>query len=358
MFERGPLNDHHRNPKGIFLVVVFFISIMFNQNDSLVSTVDPSLEDFFSDLNRHYSKGFDETDKRRTGRGRIGSITFDEADELFRSWLDEKKWPYDALLFDPRVFTFIIEKTSRLLGSRLRGELVPREGADMLGAKINNALLNLQWDQANHNGSMLSKWSLMDINTRKYGAGFGLCKWMFEKDMDGKVIFDGPELKTLNNRDCAPDPTATTIENCNWFQVREYVTFNDLMNTNDAFRGDPIYYNLDKLEASLTTRRGLGSDYRAANWQSRNRQISKLDPTPYAGDPVFKYVEIVTEYRRDEWFTFAPKHGIVLRHIKNPYKNHEIPIAMLKYYPIDDDIYGVSEIEPIKSLQKAVNALL
>ena len=107
-------------------------------------------EKLFNEVHRHYQDGFDETDKRRTGKGRIGSISFDEADELFRSWLDENNWPYDALLFDPRVFTFIFEKTARLLGNQLRGHLIPREGSDVLGAKINNEILNFQWDQANH----------------------------------------------------------------------------------------------------------------------------------------------------------------------------------------------------------------
>jgi len=31
---------------------------------------------------------------------------------------------------------------------------------------------------------------------------------------------------------------------------------------------------------------------------------------------------------------------------------------MLKYYPVDDDLYGLSELEPIEKLQKADNALL
>jgi hypothetical protein len=31
---------------------------------------------------------------------------------------------------------------------------------------------------------------------------------------------------------------------------------------------------------------------------------------------------------------------------------------MLRYYAIDDDLYGLSEIEPVKGLQKAINALL
>lgn len=317
---------------------------------------DP-LNQHFSDCNQHYQLGFQETDNRRTGKGRIGSISFDEADELFRSWLDESKWPYDALLFDPRIFTFIIEKTSRLLGSRLRGELVPREGSDVVGAKINNAILNLQWDQASHNGSMLSKWALMDINTRKYGAAFALCKWMYEEDGKRKVVFDGPEMKVLNNRDCASELAATTMEGCNWFQAREYVTGQDLLRINDVSKGKPVYKNLDSLMASLSSYKG-GMDDRSTNWQSRNRTISRLSSTPYANDPVYKYAEIVTEYRKDEWITFAPKHNLVLRKIENPYRNHQIPVVMLRYYPIDDDIYGLSEIEPVKSLQKAINALL
>ena len=110
-------------------------------------------EEIFNECKIHSDIGFDETDKRSTGRNRIGSISFDEADELFRSWLDENKWPYDALLFDPRIFTFIFEKTSRLIANKPRGHLIPREGSDVLSAKINNALLDYQWDMANVGGS-------------------------------------------------------------------------------------------------------------------------------------------------------------------------------------------------------------
>src|SRR3990172_8624478 len=61
---------------------------------------------------------------------------WDRKDELFNSWLSEDKtvWPYDSLIFDPRIWTFIIDKSSRLIGGRPRGRLVPREGGDELGA--------------------------------------------------------------------------------------------------------------------------------------------------------------------------------------------------------------------------------
>ncbi len=332
--------------------MVFFWGKNMAKTDSLLVTST------FSEVKRHYDLGVEETEKRTTGRGRVGSISFDEADELFRSWIDESKWPYDALMFDPRTFTFIIEKNSRLLSGKLRGRLVPREGGDILGAYTNNELLNFQWDQANQGGTMLSKWSLMDINTRKYGGSFAICKWRYELNDKDKVVYDGPEMKVLNNRDCIPDPVAVDIASCNWFQVREYVTFQDLENVNDAARSKPIYENLKILRERIGNKTLGGGDTRSTNWISRNRTIAGLTVDPYGRDDIFKTIEVVTEYRKDKWITFAPQHGVVLREIDNPYENYEIPITMLRYYRIDDDLYGLSEIEPVKSLQKAINALL
>lgn len=317
----------------------------------------------FHEVKQHHDTGFDETDKRATGRNRIGAISFNEADELFRSWIDETKWPYDALLFDPRIFTFIFEKTSRLISNKPQGKLIPREGADQLGAKINNELLSYQWDKATLGGTMLSKWALMDINTRKYGSAFAICKWRYETDDKGNCVFDGPEMQNLNNRDVAHDLSATSIESANWFQVRQYVTVQDLKNVNDQARKAPIYKNLDKLKYAIDISeedqtRGGGGDSRSVNWTSRNRSIQGIEQDPVGKDNVFKTIEIVTEYRKNRWITFAPKHGVVIRDIDNPYMNNEIPVVMLRYYQIDDDLYGLSEIEPVKGIQKAINAIL
>lgn len=312
----------------------------------------------FTEVKRHADIGFNETERRSLGKQRVGSISFNEADELFRGWIDENNWPYDALLFDPRVFTFIFEKTSRLIANKPRGKLIPRQSGDVISAKINNAILDAQWDQAIFGGSMISKWAMMDMNTRKYGSAFSLCKWRFEKGETGQVLYDNPEMKVLANRDCAHDLTATAIENANWFQVREYPSFQQLEAVNDNSRGKPIYKNLDRLREAIMKGSLAGGDTRGANWISRNRTISRIDPDPTGKDFVFKNVEVVTEYRRDRWITFSPRHGLVLRDIPNPYNNNEIPIVMLRYYSIDDDLYGLSEIESVKGLQKAINALL
>lgn len=331
---------------------------MANTNTGTTTKKD---ELVFKECRQHHDIGFNETDRRATGRNRIGTISFNEADELFRSWIDETTWPYDALLFDPRVFTFITEKNARLIANKPKGYLVPREGSDQMSAKINNELLSFQWDQATQGGTMLAKWALMDINARKYGASFAIAKWRYELDDEGQCVYDGPEMQVLNNRDCAHDLAATSIENCNWFQVRQYVTLQDLENVNDQARKAPIYKNLDKLKTAVVTNGeglGRGGESRTVNWISRNRAIAGLETDPVGKDDTFKTIEIVTEYRKNRWITFAPKHGVIIRDIPNPYKNYEIPIIMLRYYIIDDDLYGLSEIEPVKGLQKAINAIL
>jgi hypothetical protein len=295
---------------------------------------------------------------------------WDTKDELFRSYINESDWPYNSVVFDPRVFTAIFEKTARLFANKPRGRMVPREGGDALGARINNELLRFQWDDVERVDSMpmLAKWSMMDMNARKYGASFGLVKWHYERipKKDGKVgkgkskfksvpFFDGPSFKPLINRDCLPNPAYSMVKN--WFQVRDYPTLQELERVNDVARTKPSYKNLDILRQQLHEESTKSGDRRDINWTSRNKTIKGL--IDYLGtDEMYRTVEVVTEYRNNRWVTIAPKYGVVLRDIENPYEHQQIPVVMMKYYPIDDDLYGLSEIEPVERLQKATNALI
>lgn len=315
----------------------------------------------FSEKIRHYEMAKQDLDQRRSD--------WDTKDELFRSHIDESNHPYNAVVFDPRVFTAIFEKTARLFANKPRGRMVPREGGDTLGAKINNELLSFQWDENERVDSqpMLAKWAMMDQNARKYGASFALCKWRYErkikktKDKKGKteaksqVYFDGPDFKPLVNRDCLTNPSYSTVKG--WFQYREYVTLQELKETNDSARTKAVYRNLDILRDSLAKEGEGGGDTRDNNYISKNKNIKGLED--FLGKDEFnKTVEVVTEYTPERWITFAPKHGVVLRDIPNPMDHGQIPVVMLRYYQVDDDLYGLSEIEPVQTLQKATNALV
>lgn len=321
-------------------------------NETLVRGNEQEVQTFH-EVSQHYDMARMDADFRRKD--------FDKKDELFRSFIDETNWPYQSLVFDPRVYTAILEKTSRLFAQKPRGKLVPREGGDTLGAHVANELLNFQWDDNErvNNMPMLAKWALMDQNCRKYGASFALVKWHYETDVkkkDGKgereTWYDGPNFIPWNNRDVLADPSYSTIKN--WIQLREYATIDQLQSVNDTAKTKPVYKNLDILKNSVKDK---GGDMRSANYYPKNLSVKQLRDT-LGADETFQTVEIITEYRKDRWITFAPKHGVILRDIDNPYDHGQIPVIHLKYYPVDDDIYGLSEMEPTEKLQRGINSLV
>src|SRR3990167_3571645 len=121
----------------------------------------------FSEVFNHYSLSEEDL--------RLRIVDFDKRDTIFRSHIDKAKWPYKSLFFDPRISTILFEKAARTFANKPRGRMTPREGGDVLGAKIITELLSFQWDDNERVDGlpMLVKWILMYLNAKKYGASFG-----------------------------------------------------------------------------------------------------------------------------------------------------------------------------------------
>ena len=201
---------------------------------------------------------------------------------------------------------------------------------------------------------MLEKVILMDIQTRLFGASFGLCYWDIKKDKAGNDI-ETNEFKVLDNRDIFIDYQANHVKNANWVQVREWTTFQELQTKNDG--GEPIYRNLDVLESRLLDDQKPAPERRDARYTSLVKQLRQLEDR-VGQDIYYPIIEVVTEYRADRWITFCPRLGVILRDIENPYKTREIPVVQLRYYPVGDDVYGESEVESVLPLYRALNSIL
>lgn len=312
----------------------------------------------FHEKHSHYTTAkldLEQRIKRKNG--------FDDMDKLFASYIDPSTWPYRSVLFDATPFSSIIEKSARLMGGKLQGRLIPREDADALGAKINNEIIQYQREEAAKLGvSTIQQWIMMDQNARKYGSAFAIKKWRYETRIDNsgekpkrKVVYDCPELVVCNPRDVLANPSYSFVNK--WFQYREYNTLAELKNINDAARGKPIYKNLDILQSQLKKDSAKSGDHRDTNYTSKNKQMKGLSDT-LGQDEEFKVIEIVTEYQPHRWVTFAPRHGVIIRDIPNPYHHGEIPVIHLRYYVLPDELYGVPELEPVVSQIKGVNAHL
>lgn len=289
---------------------------------------------------------------------------FNEYDNLYRSHIDPKKWSFNTKIFIPLSFTSLFAKGTRLITGKIKGKLNATQFGSELGARVGTELLSAQYDDHDfyYEEPMVSKWLRMDQNARKYGAAFALVPWRKELLKSGSVGFDGPTFEVLDNRRVYLQPGCTSVTESSYVIVEREVTYRDLLRINDTAtkKGkEPVYKNLDKLkelsETSITR-----------EIPSQNAELRGLTNT-HKGKGLDKPFRMLTEYRNDTWITWLPDVGggdkdaglgLVIRQTDNPYKHGLKPIIRLVYIPIDDDIYGVSELESGRSSQKATNALV
>lgn len=329
----------------------------------------------YNEIEAHYLSGTEDNDTRMFRENGWNDIT-----DAYWGKLPED-WPYMTRVVDPRIRTSLIEKNGRLLNAKLRGRVAPRDpskGGDVLKAKIQNALCDYQWDSAKDGGTMLEKWGEMDMETRMYGSKFGLVPWRHvEIECDGcddckepvkgkkqkhdVVTFDGNEFYPLDLRNCWMDPSAKHIRDAKWFQVRDWTAVEDLQRVNDIDDGKPMYPGLPKLLNTISFSKdnvaGTTSDRRDNAYTNRILQLKGL--TDRVGDDKsFPTVEIVTEYRKDRFITFAPQYKVILRDIPNPYKHRKIPVVQLRYYVVSGDPIGESEVEPVLPIWRAIQATI
>lgn len=303
------------------------------------------------EVQEHYSDWTDDMETRLHRKNGWNDVTDAYWGEL------PEDWPYISRVVDPRIRTSIIEKDARLINSKLRGRLVPREGGDVLGAKLNNAILDYQWDTASHGGSMESKILISSQDTRLYGSKFAFIPWKVKYDKDGKLRFEGNEMEPLDIRDCGIDPSANHIRDAKWFQHRKWWFIEDLNEHNKHAEAGAKFKFTRELQRRMKDPTYQISDKRKNEYVSRVRQLKGLEDR-LGEDIAFPVVELVTEYREDRWITFAPQYNLIVRDIKNPFDHGKIPIAQLRYYPLQDDPLGESEVEPVLPLWKAIQAVV
>ena len=306
-------------------------------------------QETLKEVDQHYQMWTQDNDKRLNRKGGWNDIT----DAYYGKLPDD--WPYITKIVDPRIRTSLIEKNARLVNNKLRGRLVPREGSDILGAKINNVKLDFDWDNANDGGSMLTKISISDMDTRLYQSKFGLVKWKCEYNDDGSIKFEGNEFIPLDIRDCGMDSSAMHIKGAKWFQYRTWEHIEDLEKQTDT-GGEPIYKYLGTIKTWLKENQTSNSGQRRKDtYVRRVPQLRGLEDR-VGEDLAFPVIEVVHELREDRWIDFHPDLKLIIRDIKNPYKHRKIPIAQLRYYPLQDDPLGESEVEPVIPIWKAIQA--
>jgi hypothetical protein len=302
-----------------------------------------SNDDYLLEATQHYQWWTDDNAQRASRDNGWDDIT----DAYWGKLPDD--WPFISRTVDPRIRTALLEKNARLTNRSLKGRVDPREGGDVVKAKIHNAIISYQWDTANEGGTMNQKIGVCDIDGRMYQSKFAYVYWKTEKD-GKKLIFDGNEMKPLNIRDCGLDPNCEHVRDAKWFQHRMWKEWEDIVANKDMFPG---FSDLEK----VMDKKRPAQKRRDTEWKHRIKELEGLEDR-LGTDEAFPVVEIVFEYRRDKWIVFAPQYNILLGVLDNPYDHRRIPISQLRYYPIDGDNLGESEVGSVMELWIAIQAIV
>lgn len=318
----------------------------------------PTIDELQARLVKEYDEAKALLDERISNK----KLGFDAMDRLYQVSLNTAKWPYSVALATPRGFTSLFNKGTRMIGGRLTGRIDATEASDEAGAMI--ATEHFKWSVNRYNQHsdrpVEAEIFMWDQNTRTYGAGFAMPYWKTEykliPDKNGKkqpkVTYDNWFLDVLNNRDVLLQPGRETIQQSDYVIVRRYMSLEEL----ERITLDHQEWSKDALAELRRMKEGEG---RKANYDSVVTFVKGLTDN----DNRF---EVCTTYYRDRWITWCPKKGsrskkfkgaLVLRDISNPYRHQEIPIVPLVYIPSEEDIYGMSELQPVASLLKILSAL-
>lgn len=307
------------------------------------------LNDIFQEVDHHYTTWTDDMERRKTGED-----GWDDIIDAYWGKLPDN-WPYDSRVTDPRIRTTLLEKKARLTNSKLRGRLIPREGGDVLRARLQNNLIDFQWDSANYGGSMSEKWGMMDINARVFGSSFAHVYWRREEDEEGNAHIYHNEFMPILPLNVGLDPAATHVRDAKWVQIRSWMTIEEIEKEIES----SVNSRTSKSRlAEFRKRVAEGTQNRRDNeYTSRTLQNQGLEDR-VGEDMVFPVHEVVIEYRPDKKIMFAPKHKYVFYDVENPFKHRSIPIVQLRYYPLIDDPMGESEVRSVLPLWRAIQYVM
>lgn len=303
---------------------------------------------------------YQEADALLTSRIEDKKYGFNVYDKLYQTYLDPAKWPYSVKLATPRGFTSIFNKTTRVVGGKFTGRVEPMEQADEEGAKIASEHLKYSVERFNQYSDqpIEVKIAIADTNTRLYGAGFLRTYWRRDYktvEVKGKKktieVYNNWWVDVLNNRDVLTQPGVDSDPE--YYIVRRYLSYEEL----EQHQEDGADYDKGALAELKEAKTGTGKD---ANYTPIIKSIKGQDYS----DTRF---EICTTYYKDKFVTWCPKKGtkkeknnmeaLVLRVIDNPYRHQTIPIVPIVYIPSQEDIYGMSELQPVSALLKILSAL-
>jgi hypothetical protein len=298
----------------------------------------------FSDLNARYIQSNSYLQKKRDN--------WEENEKLFTG---ERADSSDdgGLITDGSLATLIIERSARNTSQLQTGRV--KEQGGTAGACATIADLIYTHDivpNANSGGTFQSKLYQVHQTGGLYGTAFA----MYGLNVTDKNAF--ADWWIVKPQLAYPQPGKVTPIDMQWFQVETSVTVGQLKNIikNDNTSWDIGAINKVIEKAKEGTVDAAASDTNKNSHGNRNN----YDTSQIKGKGDNAPVRLRTEYQSGEegkWITYAPDYdGAILRSTPNRHKNGKIPIASYNPLPLLDELYGLSDMDRGKAIQKTIDS--
>lgn len=288
---------------------------------------------------------------------------FDRYYKLFRNYIPKGNLAWRSRIFVPYVYSTIQTMLSKMVANDPTIEFAPRNEESADKAKLMSKLFDYQWSKAGGFAKLVD-WLLV---TLLFGKGIVKIYWRFEKEevqynkyellglrktvgTKNKVLFDGPDFDVVDPLDLFIDPQAKTVNEAQWVIHRTYPTLENLKDTQTP-DGKPLY-NLPPDEEMMGTKQDPYYNEGMGDFKQRRARVT--GPVPAVKDTTVDRVELLEHWTNEEVVTVANKKHIIRRE-DNPFWDNRHPFVEMIDSPIPFDFYKMGTVEPIETLQHALN---
>ena len=295
----------------------------------------PKLED---QILTHYQTSFDSLSTKR--------ILWDEAEAIFSNKLNDAiSSKTKSQVVDQKLSTMILEREARVMSKLPVGKFRPMSGDDVGSSRLMNLTMEKYIiPNAKAQFPFLTKLRMMDRYSNIYGNMFAMVDWDIKKN--GYI---GPDLWLLAIRDVFPQVGAVSIDDSERIVVRTWkpkAYFEGLGKGKTWKNVSQIIEKLSKLNGEKSTKNSQD--------QSIREQQTQVQANETKGTG---YFQVLTMFERDRWVDYVPAAHMVLRDIKNPNDDGELPITCKYSIPLIDDFMGMGDMERGKTMQYTLNSL-
>lgn len=283
---------------------------------------------------------------------------FNELENLYWFYTPKSQKSYKSNVFDPMAFEQVEHTVSHLFANDPKGTYIPMEPSDEIAVDAANELFKYQWNKPG--AESRKKMVNMGRNFSIFGIAFGELGWRYERPFSklyNKFIttWDDPYFKDLNVYDCWPDVDARTPEDMEYFGYDEYLTPEQIYAQDSVSQGVKRYKNLDQLKKLVEEEKSLSaSDSNAYRDNAKRKRDLK---TMKGGDENGRV--LVRRYKtREKWITILPDYKLVIEDRANPYAHGGLGIHVLTNHDYPNMLYGIGELDPIRSMLIAHNQVI